>query len=132
MRICSVICVPRSCCVTPVSGTSLGATEKIAVVFGDTYSHDRSVGTCHTVFQSGCRGKGDGINLGSLGRVSVDDQSLCLVGESTMVDSIAYFPAKLSGLLRYVSLINLLPISIFDPRNYFPPFLLPNSACDNQ
>jgi len=129
MRMCSAICGPRSCCVTPVSGTSLRATEKIVVVFGDTYSHDQSVGTCHTVFQSRSRSKGEGINLGDLGRVGVDDQSLYLVDESTMVDSIAYFPAKLSGLLRYVSLINFLPTYIFNPRHYFPPFLLPNPSC---
>ena len=43
-----------------VSGMSLGATEKIAVVFGDTYSHDGSFRTCHTIFQSGYTTRGEG------------------------------------------------------------------------
>jgi hypothetical protein len=126
MRMCSVICGPRSCCVTLVSGTSSRATEKVVVIFGDTYSHDQSVGTCHTVLQSRCRSKGEGVNSGNPGRVSVDDQSLCLVDESTIVDSIACFPAKLPGLLRYVSLISFLPTYISNPRRYFFPFLLPS------
>jgi hypothetical protein len=41
--------------------------RKLLLYSKDTYSNDRSFGTCHIVIQSGCTARGERTNLGDMG-----------------------------------------------------------------